>query len=343
LSLLSRYLLRESLLPAGVGVIFLLFILIANRFLKLLPILVSARIPLGEIMTTLGYLIPGFLIYALPPALFLGWVVGLSRLGSEGELVGAMGLGLSPVKFLRSPLVVSLSAGILVLVFSEWGYAQGRTRFTQRVKELVARYTLSALNPGTLIELPRSTVVALTRPREGNPPTFFLASPEFGVMAGELSAPSSITTTLTIEKGFLYTSNTTEPVLLEFARGTITLEIPMEEIRDSEAETLSILYKKRHDPQRGYEFYRFLSFSFSFFYAPLAAFLIASRRLRSGRGNALLRTVLVLLLFYTFINLGHRLLQKGILSPFAGAFLPHILLLPLALLFFRKLTRPGHP
>jgi len=326
-----------------VGVIFLLFILIANRFLKLFPILVSARIPLGEMLTTLGYLIPGFLIYALPPALFLGWVVGFSRLGSEGELVGAMGLGISPLKLLRSPLIVSLSAGILVLAFSEWGYAQGRARFTQRVKELVARYTLSALNPGTMIELPRGTVVALTRPRDGNPPTFFLASPEFGVMAGELSAPSSITTTLSIQKGYLYSLNTTEPVLLEFARGTITLEIPVEEFREENVETLSTLYKKRDDPQRAYEFFRSLSFAFVFLYAPVAGYLLASRRLRSGRGNALLRTVLTLLLFYTLLNLGHRLVQREVLSPISGAFLPHLLFFPLAILFLKKLARPGNP
>lgn len=343
MTILSRYLLKESLVPAGMGLLFLLFILIANRFLKLFPILVEARIPVGELFVTLLFLIPSFLVFVLPPALFLGWVVGLSRLGSDGELVGAMGLGLSFFRFLRVPFFISLLGGLLCLILSQWGYAQGRAEFSYRVKDLVRRYTLNALTPGTLIELPRQSFVAMGQRRGSESSVVYFGSRELGVIAGYLSPSEGVTSALTLAPGFLYTESATAPVLAAFERGRVEVELPLEEQPSALEDTLLYLFQHRDDPQNAYTFYRYLSFAFSFLYAPFAAYLIASRRLRSGRGNALLRTVVALLLFYTLLNLGQRLFQKQLFPPFLAAFLPHLLLLPAGVLLYAKLTRPGQP
>lgn len=343
MSSLDRYLLKESFLPAGIGIFFLLFILLGNRFLKLFPLLVEARIPMGEVLITLSYLIPSFLLFALPPALFLGWVVGLSRLGSDGELVGAMGLGISPGKFLRSAVFVSLFAGLLTLLISQWGYAQGRALFSQRIKDLARRYALSALAPGVVLNLPRETFLAMARPSSGGRAILYFASPDLGVVGGNISYAESLTSVLHIEQGFLYSWDGTAPVFLEFQEGMVRVELPLEEFSFGEVDTLLYLYRHREEPTKAYGFYRYLSFAASFLYAPWAAYLIASRRLRSGRGNALLRTVVVLLLFYTLMNLGHRLVQKELLSPALGAFLPHILVIPVGVALYFKWHRPGPP
>jgi lipopolysaccharide export system permease protein len=342
--ILDRYLLKETLLPALFSLLFLLFLLVGQRFLKMFTYLMEIRIPLEEVGKLLLYLVPSFVVFALPPALFLGIVVGLSRMGSDGEISAWQTMGTHPLRIVRSLIFLSFLLVLTSLFLSQWGYPQGRKIFRKKWNYLLELSLFTSFLPGSVEKIPHTGVVAKTE-EEGNSFMILYQEEERRFLAG-YPLPPSAPRTVELRDGYWFSFSGTMPVFGRFSTATVEI-LPfwweVEEGVGPQGKTLWELWNDRKDPPSATELHKRLTLTFASLLAPFGGFLLASRRRRTGRSPALLYSLLSLTLFYTFLTLGQKLAMKGSIPPWLGGWLPILLFGPFTFFTFTYLLRrPSH-
>ncbi len=109
----DRYILREVAPPFGIGLLLCTFVLLMNQILLLAELFIAKGVSLGLAAEVLIYLIPSLLAFAVPMAVLMGILAGLSRLSTDSEIVAFRTLGISSRRLAR-PVFVFAFAGWLV-------------------------------------------------------------------------------------------------------------------------------------------------------------------------------------------------------------------------------------
>ncbi|MGZ3461053.1 MAG: LptF/LptG family permease, partial [Archangium sp.] len=139
--LLSRYLLKELVIPLVVWVAFLFLLLFVMQFLKGTDVLLGSAVTLGDMGRLIVYLSPHFLMMALPIAFLLAILLGLGRLSEDRELTALQALGIGPVQLLAGPLAIgAVLAGLMVLITSTaepWGLTSVKAFVAEIIKKNV--------------------------------------------------------------------------------------------------------------------------------------------------------------------------------------------------------------
>src|SRR5208283_6011266 len=113
---LDRYVAREVIEPFALGVSLLTFALVTGRLLKLTEMVVNHGVRLGEVLSVIAYIMPGFLELTFPMAVLLGVLLGFGRMSGDREMIAARACGVS---LYRIAVPVMLVATI-VYVVSSW-------------------------------------------------------------------------------------------------------------------------------------------------------------------------------------------------------------------------------
>ena len=106
----DRYILREVAPPFGVGLLLCTFVLLMNQILVLSELFIAKGVSLGLAAEVLIYLIPSLLAFAVPMAVLMGILAGLSRLSTDSEITAFRTLGIRSRR-LAWPLFVFAFAG----------------------------------------------------------------------------------------------------------------------------------------------------------------------------------------------------------------------------------------
>ncbi len=161
MSLLDRYLAREILVPMAAGLLFLTQLLLATRILSQAGLLFGAGVSLADVGLVIVYLMPYFIGFVLPVAFLLGVVLGVSRLAADREVVAMGAAGLSPLRLVRIPLLLSLAAaalGVWLALFLEPAGIKAARALTN---DIVRRNVANEVRPGTFYEqIPGYTLYA---------------------------------------------------------------------------------------------------------------------------------------------------------------------------------------
>lgn len=141
MNLLSRYLLKELIVPLVVWVAFLFLLLFVMQFLRGTDVILGSAVTLGDLGQLIVYLAPHFLMMALPIAFLLAILLGLGRLSEDRELTALQALGIGPVQLLAGPLAIGLVlAGLMVLLTSTaepWGLTSVKVFVAEIIKKNV--------------------------------------------------------------------------------------------------------------------------------------------------------------------------------------------------------------
>ena len=161
MSLLDRYLAREILLPMAAGLLFLTQLLLATQLLSQASILFGAGVSLLDVGQVILYLLPYFFGFVLPVAFLLGVVLGVSRLAGDREVVAMGAAGLSPLRLLRVPLLLSLGTAALGLWLALYLEPAGMRAVRVLMNEIVKRNVTSEVRAGTFYDqIPDYTLYA---------------------------------------------------------------------------------------------------------------------------------------------------------------------------------------
>jgi LPS export ABC transporter permease LptG/LPS export ABC transporter permease LptF len=108
--IIDRYVLRELLVPFGMGVGVFTFFLVIDRIYHLTDLVITKGVPFLLVVSLLGYMLPSFLSLTFPIALLVSVLLVGGRLNADMEVTALKASGVSPLRLLR-PFVL---AGVVV-------------------------------------------------------------------------------------------------------------------------------------------------------------------------------------------------------------------------------------
>jgi len=125
---LSRYLLRQLLLPTLLGLLLFTFVMLMNELFFVAQKAVAHGLGWSTSTRLILYELPRLVIMTIPMGTLLGTLVAVGRLSADHEWVAMQGAGLGPYALLRPVFVHGLLAGLVALmvymiVFPEASFA----------------------------------------------------------------------------------------------------------------------------------------------------------------------------------------------------------------------------
>src|SRR6202035_3590775 len=91
---LTRYILREVIAHAMIGVAIFTFVLFTRDLGRILELVVRASAPLPSVAEVFFLTVPVALIYTLPMSVLVGILIGLSRLAADSEITAMRASGI---------------------------------------------------------------------------------------------------------------------------------------------------------------------------------------------------------------------------------------------------------
>ncbi len=146
--ILTRYILREVISHALIGVAVLTFVLFTRDLERILELVVRNSAPLPSVAEIFFFTVPVALTYTIPMGVLVGILVGLSRLAADSEITAMRASGIGVWSFLRIILIFVLGAWLLALINGLYvapqsqaalGRLQGRLKASQASFEIQPR------------------------------------------------------------------------------------------------------------------------------------------------------------------------------------------------------------
>jgi lipopolysaccharide export system permease protein len=352
--IIDLYILKEILVPTGIGVGVFTFIFLVSRLFRITDLVVEKGVPLIYAIKIFLCLIPAFLVFIAPMSLLLGILTALTRLSADNEIIAlkTSGVGLyrlsPPVIFLS--VVTFLFTTFLVFYAVPWG--------TQSFRE-------------TLFQVAGSQGKLDVKERIFTSPFGDLViyvnkvSPSEKVLEGIMiydERDPQINTTIVARKGYLTPDPQEQKLVLNLFDGSIhseelqgetyrtihfntykfTIFLKEEMAKERKRAKVRMLEKEMsiHDLREKIKMMRAegknirpqlveLHFKFAIPFGALIFGLLGLplgvQRTQSGRSWGFALCAVVFLLYYVLYCLGKDLGVSGIISPALAAWLPNIL------------------
>src|SRR3977135_431320 len=113
--ILTRYVLREVLGSALIGVAVFSFILFTRVVVRLVELGVRNSAPLPSVAQVFFFTVPVALTYTIPMGVLVGILIGLSRLSADDEVTAMRASGIGVWTFLRIIMIFVAGAWLLAL------------------------------------------------------------------------------------------------------------------------------------------------------------------------------------------------------------------------------------
>jgi lipopolysaccharide export system permease protein len=145
----SRYLFREILPLYVAGLAVLLVLLLMSFLLGVLADVLARGVPIAMLARFLLFKLPAAAGPGLPLALLFAALLGLTRLGQDGEIKAALLLGVSPRRFLMPMLGLGLLVSLLAFANDELVVPWSEQRALQVQKDILLRSPETVVKAGT--------------------------------------------------------------------------------------------------------------------------------------------------------------------------------------------------
>ncbi|HYP00589.1 MAG TPA: LptF/LptG family permease [Pyrinomonadaceae bacterium] len=349
--LIERNIVKAILPYIGLSLLLLTFVLLAQQAGKFIEILGSADPTLDVVADIALGLIPNILIFTLPMSVLIGTATGLSRLGSDSELIALRAAGVGTWRLMSPVLLLGVVFTLLTLYVGFEVAPRATTLMRQAVLRVALSKIESPIQPHTFnTEMPGKIVYVREGDKklgqwgrvfihwqDGKDLRLITARSGRLDMTGEqteLVLNDAVVTTLPSQPGAL-SVNSAQVVTESSAQFRIRLNTGRNAIiksfqeRRAEIEELhwrEILDKIR--TSRGAEKRALiiaLNKRLAICCAPLAFALLGAglggRTKRVGRGQAVLVSLGAMLLYYLVLLGGEHLSRNGTVRPEVGSWL----------------------
>jgi LPS export ABC transporter permease LptG/LPS export ABC transporter permease LptF len=220
IKLFDRYILKEIFPPFLIGLLVYSFVLLMNQILLLSELFIDKGVPFGITVKIFVYLVPSVLAFALPMAVLMGILAGLSRMSSDSEVVAFKTLGISTRRLLWPVFIFAfggwLVTSVLTLYLAPWANYKWVQTFAQSVLSKVQ----FKINPRDFNEaIPNTVIFIQDISRDNNWQNIFVYSTSNAeeprvILArrGQLNFyPAQKRATLELFDGFLHSSPKASP------------------------------------------------------------------------------------------------------------------------------------
>ena len=130
LSIVDRHILKQVTKPLVGAMIIGLLMLLADRMVRLLDTTLGKKNSFGVVFEMLAYLVPHYLGTAIPAALFLGLLLGFSKMSANSETDAFMASGIGLSRLARPVILLGLFFSLVSLLITGW--LQPHARYAYR-------------------------------------------------------------------------------------------------------------------------------------------------------------------------------------------------------------------
>jgi lipopolysaccharide export system permease protein len=127
---ISLYILKEIFPIFFIGLMTFTVILLMDKIFRLIELIVTRGVSLGQILKLLLFISPSFLIFTIPMAVLLATLLGFGRLSADSEITAFKASGLSLYRLFLPVSAFSLGAYLLTTVLVFYGLPWGTRGFT---------------------------------------------------------------------------------------------------------------------------------------------------------------------------------------------------------------------
>jgi LPS export ABC transporter permease LptF/LPS export ABC transporter permease LptG len=118
--ILDRYIAREVVRHALLGLIIFTFVLFVPKLVRLMEIFVRHSGSGSQIATLFLCVIPSVLVFTIPMAVLIGVLLGLGRMSMDSEIIALTSLGISRRRILVPVGLLALLGAALTLLMTLW-------------------------------------------------------------------------------------------------------------------------------------------------------------------------------------------------------------------------------
>lgn len=146
--LLSRYLLKTTMITTLLISVILTLIIWLTQTLRLLDFVLNGGAPMRLFGAMLVLIIPRFFEIILPLSLALGTVYSLNKFSTDSELVIMQNSGLSPLRLSQGLIVFAFGVAIFILALSGWLTPMANRQMDKLRDVVKSEYSMGLLRPG---------------------------------------------------------------------------------------------------------------------------------------------------------------------------------------------------
>lgn len=159
MTVLSRYLLRRTVLPFAVTLSVVLLALTLERLLEITRIVTDRGAPVGRAFDMILALLPHYLGLGVPAAVFLAVLVAFNHLRQDHELSVMHAAGISLPRLLRPVLAAALVLCVLMAINTAFLQPHGRHAYRSTLHAIADGGLPMRIVPGVFYELGDGTVL----------------------------------------------------------------------------------------------------------------------------------------------------------------------------------------
>jgi lipopolysaccharide export system permease protein len=347
--IIDRHILKGLSASFLIGIFSLTLILLVHQLLRLLSLVLDQGIGLVAVGRVFLFLLPSFLLLTIPMAMMLASIVTFNSLSSDNEITALRAAGIGFQNMLRPTFLFSLAAALLTLYMGHISQPWSGGSFKSLSRDLIQEKSGLGLEAGKFNEVGSGLMIyieAMRTPSEMQG-LFIHDERKHGlpllIVAGEGTLthhPETGAITIGLRDGRIHRQGQTpsDHQTITFSRYDFRLDLA-DDLPEARGLTASELKEKIARAGGGdlaslrllSEFYKRDAFSaatllFGILGLPLGVI--------AGRTGKLIGPALgigVILLYYVLTMAGDYLVTRQLVAPLAGAWFPHMVLIPFSL------------
>jgi LPS export ABC transporter permease LptF/LPS export ABC transporter permease LptG len=118
--ILDRYIAREVIRHAFLGLLIFTFVLFVPKLVRLMEIFVRHSGSSSQIVTLFLCIVPSVLVFTIPMAVLIGVLLGLGRMSMDSEIIALTALGISRKRILVPVGLLAVLGAALTLLMTLW-------------------------------------------------------------------------------------------------------------------------------------------------------------------------------------------------------------------------------
>ena len=362
--ILTRYILREVIAHALIGVAIFTFVLFTRDLGRILELVVRASAPLPNIAEIFFFTIPIAFTYTLPMSVLVGILIGLSRLAADSEITAMRASGMGVWSFLRVLSIFVLAAWALALGNGIYIAPQSQAALARLEDKLKGSQVSFEIQPRVFYEgFPKYVLyvndvksaqgaavwkdVFMADISDATNPKITLAKEGIVVSEGQDRLH------LHLIDGSSHDMDPKDPThyqISTFQKSDVPIDLPSTENKGEESVSTGVMgtwalrEKASHvDPvsARWYliEFHRRFALSSACLVLALVGIPLGLSSKKSGKSGGFVLTIALVFVYYTISLIGVSLARQGRVSPWFGAWLADLVFLALGLFLLWQAER----
>lgn len=363
--ILTRYILKEISSHSLLGLLVFTFVIFIRHLGNLLELVVRHSLPLGKVLTLFVLPIPSILVLTVPMAVLVGTLIGLSRMGADGEVIAARASGIGISQFVRPVLIFAFAGWAITLLMSLFLAPQAARKLVRMEAGLKASQVPYEIQPRVFIEqFPnlllylqdvtgsrsrwRGVFIADTTQRGQVKVTLA----ESGVLVNE-AANGRIVIHLT--QGMTHEIDPQNPAqysVVSFTDSDIPVPLDQESAAGSESTSplqLSVrrLMEQTYRPRERQAALVELHYRFALPVASLVLALVGTSlglsTRKGGKALGLMLTILLVFIYYIIMAFGLSFAKQGRIPPVIGLWLANVIFAAAGVLMLAQLRKVRMP